>query len=202
VVGVPQLKPTLTEAEYLRWENALIEQRHEFVDGEVFAMTGTRKSHNRVVLNLAPKLDALLRDTPCEVFALDVKVRVAAAKAYFYPDIVVSCPTDALTDDDPLVIESPKVIIEVASPSTSDYDLMGKFARYRLSPTLMEYVLISPDHHDLIVHRRLADGQWVVADSAAPNTLELRSIDVTIPFAEIFANVTYVEPPSDDRSLR
>lgn len=196
-MGLPQLTPTLSEADYLRWENSLIEQRHEFVDGEVFAMTGTRKSHNRVVLNLAPKLDALLRDTPCEVFALDVKVRVAAAKAYFYPDIVVTCPGDALTDQDPLVIESPKVIVEVASPSTSEYDLMGKFARYRLSLTLMEYVLISADHHDLIVHRKLPDGQWVVAEPATPNTLELKSIEVSIPFSEIFANVVYVAPPPE-----
>jgi Uma2 family endonuclease len=198
-VGLPQRKPKLTEAEYLSRENSLVEQRHEFVDGEVFAMTGTRKSHNRVVLNLAPKLDVLLRDTPCEVFAIDVKVRVAAANAYFYPDIVVTCPQDALTDTDPLIIDSPKVIVEVASPSTSEYDLMGKFARYRMSPTLMEYVLISADHHDLIVHRKLADGQWVVADAATPSTLELKSIEVSIPFSEIFANVVYVAPPERER---
>ena len=194
-MGLPQLKPKLTETEYLNWENSLIEQRHEFVDGEVFAMTGTRKSHNRVVLNLAPKLDALLRDTPCEVFALDVKVRAVEAKAYLYSGIVVTCPDEALVEDDPLVIDSPKVIVEVASPSTSEYDLMGKFARYRLSPTLMEYVLISADHHDLIVHRKLADGQWVVAEATTPETLELKSIDVKIPFADIFANVAYIAPP-------
>ena len=196
-MGLPQLKPKLTETEYLSWENSLIEQRHEFVDGEVFAMTGTRKSHNRVVLNFAPKLDALLRDTPCELFALDVKVRVEEAKAYFYPDIVVTCPDEALVEDDPLVIDSPKVIVEVASPSTCEYDLMGKFARYRLLPTLMEYVLISADHHDLIVHRKLADGQWVVAEATPPETLELKSIDVKIPFAEIFANVACIAPPSE-----
>ena len=194
-MGLPQLKPKHTKTEYLNCENSLIEQRHEFVDGEVFAMTGTRKSHNRVVLNLAPKLDALLRDTPCEVFALDVKVRAVEAKAYLYPGIVVTCPDEALVEDDPLVIDSPKVIVEVASPSTSEYDLMGKFARYRLSPTLMEYVLISADHHDLIVHRKLADGQWVVAEATTPETLELKSIDVKIPFADIFANVAYIAPP-------
>ena len=196
-MGLPQLKSKLTEAEYLKWENSLIEQRHEFVDGEVFAMTGTRKSHNRVVLNLAPKLDALLRDTPCEVFALDIKVRVAAAKAYFYPDIVVTCPGEALAEDDPLVIDAPKVIIEVASPSTSEYDLMGKFARYRLSPTLMEYVLISADHHDLIVYRKIADGQWIIANTTTPDTHELTSIGVSVTFADIFANVVYVEPPPE-----
>jgi Uma2 family endonuclease len=196
-VGLPQLKPKLTEAEYLSWENSLVELRHEFVDGEVFAMTGTRKSHNRVVLNLAPKLDVLLSDTPCEVFAIDVKVRVAAANAYFYPDIVVSCPHDALSDSDPLVIDSPRVIFEVASPSTSEYDLMGKFARYRLSTTLMEYVLISPDHHDLIVYRKQPEGQWVVAEAAKSEMLELKSLDVAISFADIFANVVYVAPPPE-----
>ncbi len=196
-MGLPQLKPRLTEVEYLKWENSSIEQRHEYVDGEVFAMTGTRKSHNRVVLNLAPRLDAALLGTPCEVFAIDVKVRVAAAKAYFYPDIVVACPDQALDEDDPLVIDSPKVIIEVASPSTSEYDAMGKFARYRLSPTLLEYVLISADNHDLTVHRKQADGQWVIADAVVPQTLELKSLELSIPFAEIFANVRYVAPPTD-----
>ena len=196
-MGLPQLKPRLTEAQYLSWENSLGGQRHEFVDGEIFAMTGTRKSHNRVVLNLAPKLDAMLRGTPCEVFAIDVKVRVAEANAYFYPDIVVACPDQALEEDDPLVIDSPKVISEVASPSTSEYDAMGKFARYRLSPTLMEYVLISADNHDLTVHRKQADGQWVIADASIPQTLELKSLGLSIPFAEIFANVRYVVPPTD-----
>lgn len=196
-MGLPQLKPRLTEAEYLTWENSLIEQRHEFVDGEVFAMTGTRKSHNRVVLNLAPRLSSMLLGTPCEVFAIDVKVRVAEANAYFYPDIVVACRNHALDEEDPLVVDSPKVIIEVASPSTSEYDAMGKFARYRLSSTLMEYVLVSADHHDLTVYRKQTDGQWVIADASTPQTLELKSLEISVPFTEIFANVRYVAPSTE-----
>ncbi len=199
-MAVPQPIELMSTEQYLAWENALGDGRHEFVDGEVFAMTGTSINHNEATLNLIVALRHALADTPCRVFGMDIKVRVNAANAVFYPDIVVTCSEADFSRQGPGIVEAPKVIVEVASPSTSDYDLMGKFARYRLSPTLMEYVLVSADHHDLIVHRKLADGQWVVAETTTPNTLELRSIEVNIPFADIFANVAYVAlPPERDR---
>jgi Uma2 family endonuclease len=183
--------------QYLAWENAFVQGRHEFVGGEVFAMTGTSMNHNEATLNLIGALRRALSGTPCRAFGMDIKVRIDAANAFFYPDIVVGCDAADFSRDGPGLIESPKVIVEVASPSTSEYDAMGKFARYRLSPTLMEYVLISADNHDLTVYRKQADGQWVIADASIPQTLELRSLELSIPFAEIFANVRYVAPPTD-----
>ncbi len=196
-MALPQQSERISDEQYLAWENAFVQGRHEFVDGEVFAMTGTSMNHNEATLNLIGALRGALAGTPCRVFGMDIKVRVVAANAFFYPDIVVACDAVDFLRDGPGIIESPKVIVEISSPSTSDYDLMGKFARYRLSPTLMEYVLISADNHDLTVHRKQADGQWVIADASIPQTLELKSLDLNIPFAEIFANVRYVAPPTD-----
>lgn len=196
-MGLPQPLARMSDQQYLAWENAFVQGRHEFVDGEVFAMTGTSMNHNEATLNLIGTLRRALVGSPCRAFGMDIKVRVAAANAFFYPDIVVACDAQDFSREGPGIIESPKVVIEVASPSTSEYDAMGKFARYRLSPTLMEYVLISADNHDLTVHRKQADGQWVIADASTPQTLELKSLELSIPFAEIFANVRYLAPPTD-----
>ncbi len=196
-MGLPQPLERMSVEHYLDWENAFVQGRHEFVDGEVFAMTGTSMNHNEATLNLIGALRRALAGSPCRAFGMDIKVRVAAANAYFYPDIVVACDALDFLREGPGVIESPKVVIEIASPSTSEYDAMGKFARYRLSPTLLEYVLISADNHDLTVYRKQSNGQWVIADAAVPQTLELASLELSIPFAEIFANVRYVAPPTD-----
>ena len=79
----------MSDEQYLAWENAFVQGRHEFVDGEVFAMTGTSMNHNEATLNLIGALRGALAGTPCRVFGMDIKVRVAAANAFFYPDIVV-----------------------------------------------------------------------------------------------------------------
>ena len=137
-------KSKMTASEFLAWENSLSDVRHEFVEGEVFAMTGTTRQHNRVVINLVGALDRALQGTPCSVFAVDIKVRVEAANAYFYPDLVITCSEKDLDVSGPAVLTEPSVIIEVSAPSTAECDKAGQFVRYCMLPSLNEYAILAP----------------------------------------------------------
>ena len=186
----------MTASEFLSWENSLSDVRHEFVGGEVFAMTGTMRQHNEVVMNLVMQLRPALNGTPCRVFAVDIKVRVEAANAYFYPDLVITCSEKDLDVSGPAVLTEPSVIIEVSSPSTAEYEVAGKFSRYRMLPSLKEYVIVAPLTHGATVFRRLDNGHWEVISEESHLTLS--AIDFTCPFTELFANVAYVAPELRD----
>ncbi|HNK33121.1 MAG TPA: Uma2 family endonuclease, partial [Plasticicumulans sp.] len=134
-MSVPATRMSL--AAFLDWE-ATQPERHEYVRGEVFAMTGASDRHNLVAGNLYMLLRTHLRGSPCQVFISDMKVRVDAADAIFYPDLLVTC--SASDRSDRLAKRDPVVIVEVLSPSTAGYDLSAKFAHYRRLASLQEYV--------------------------------------------------------------
>ena len=187
-------KPKMTASEFLAWENSLSDARHEFVEGEVFAMTGTTRQHNEVVMNLVMQLRTALNGTPCRVFAIDIKVRVEAANAFFYPDLVITCSEKDLDVNGPAVLTEPSVIIEVSSPSTAEYDVAGKFSRYRMLPSLKEYIIVAPLSHGATVFRKQDNGHWEVISELTH--LNIGTIDFSCPFTELFANVAYVPPES------
>ena len=187
-------KPKMTASEFLAWENSLSDARHEFVEGEVFAMTGTTRQHNEVVMNLVMQLRTALNGTPCRVFAIDIKVRVEAANAFFYPDLVITCSEKDLDVNGPAVLTEPSVIIEVSSPSTAEYDVAGKFSRYRMLPSLKEYIIVAPLSHGATVFRKQDNGHWEVISELTH--LNIGTIDFSCPFSELFANVAYVPPES------
>jgi Uma2 family endonuclease len=117
----------MTAAEYLAWEPTQ-EGRHEYWDGEVFAMSGGTRNHNRISGNFFRLLDDALSDRNCDVYIADVKIQVEIGRKYFYPDVVVTCDDG---DDDTQYVRSPCLIIEVLSPSTEAIDRGAKFAKYR-----------------------------------------------------------------------
>ncbi|WP_029010667.1 Uma2 family endonuclease [Azospirillum halopraeferens] len=147
-------KPRLSPDEYLALERTA-EVRHEYVDGEVFAMVGSSRRHGRIVMRLLTLLAPQADRRGCEITASDVKVHVEAANAYYYPDIVVACDP---ADDDPYVVRAPALIVEVLSDSTERTDRLERRAAYRTIPSLREYVLIAQDEPRVEIHRRTADG--------------------------------------------
>lgn len=154
------------------------EFRHEYVDGEVYAMVGTSKVHSRIVLNLAIALNDAVRGGPCDVFINDVKVRVEAANAYYYPDVVVACDPG---DDDPYVSHAPTVVVEVLSPSTEATDRRYKRPDYQKIPSVREILLVAQDERLVELYRRTDEG-WlveIVRDQGAV-TLESLGIEVTL----------------------
>jgi Uma2 family endonuclease len=181
-MGLPIAKLTLTE--FMAWE-ADQPDRHEFYRGEVFAMVGGTARHNRVILNLAARLAEHMDGTGCQVFAETMKVQLAN-EAVLYPDVLVTCGK-ALAGDEQ-VVNDPKLIIEVLSPSTMGYDKRNKFILYRSLASLREYVLIDPASREVEVFA-LTPGGWLLSDQTRATELTLSSVGAHLPMAAVFKGV-------------
>jgi Uma2 family endonuclease len=183
----------MTAEEYLIWEPTQ-EDRYEYWDGEVVAMSGATRNHNRISLNVSKLLDDALIDRPCEVYMVDVKVQVELGRKFFYPDVVVTCDE---RDQDPRFVQFPCLIIEILSPSTEAIDRGIKFAHYRKFTALQEYVLVQVEQPVVEVFRRSEAGQWVLSEYALDDRLKLESVGVEIAIADLYRQVKF-EPSSPD----
>lgn len=176
----------LSAEEFLIWEEAQAE-KHEFVAGEVFAMTGARQDHVLVSGNIYAALKQRLRGTPCRAYIADMKLHVNAADAFFYPDAMVSCHAeDKLAKQ---FLSHPTLIVEVLSESTADYDRGGKFVAYRKLDSLQEYLIVDIDNRRLECFRRTNDSDWLLHDYVGEVDCELTSLGFKLPLAEIFEDI-------------
>jgi Uma2 family endonuclease len=175
------------ETDYLNNE-AFSPTKHEYVSGEIFAMAGASKRHGTLALNMAISLRQHLRGQPCAVWIADIKVRVHADSAYYYPDVVVTCdPTDLSADAPKDYVEAPKLIVEVLSDSTESIDRREKLLSYRRLPSLNEYVLIDQNKAWVEVFRRTPTG-WMQEVYQAGDVIHLASADLALPMAELYAD--------------
>jgi Uma2 family endonuclease len=177
--------PVLTLSEFLTWENDQPD-KHEFHRGEVFAMTGGRRSHGRVLVNMTRHLSVHLDGSGCQVFADSMKLQVAD-DTILYPDVFVTCDKADLATDQ--VFVAPKLVVEILSPSTQAYDRSQKFALYRRIPALQEYLLIDPETRRVEAFRKSADGLWVFHDMSDGDALESPCIGVRISLVDVFAGI-------------
>ena len=185
-MGQAAQKTIFTAADYLAWESAQLD-RHEFLDGEVFAMAGAEDRHVTVSMNLAFALRQHLSGSPCRTYMSDMRLHVAAANSYFYPDVLVTCsPLDLASA---MVKTEPKLIAEVLSPSTAAYDRGVKFSHYRRLASLEEYVLIDLDTRSTDCFRKGDDGLWVLHPLARGETVSLASVALELSAAQLFAEV-------------
>lgn len=191
-----QLKSYLTPELYLELERQS-ETRHEYFDGEVFAMSGGSMAHSRLAVNLCFHLSLQLVDRPCEVVNSDMRVKVQATELYTYPDVSVVCGEPLLEDNRQDTLLNPLVIIEVLSPSTEGYDRGVKFDHYRQIPSLMEYVLVSQTEVRVERYLRLPNGEWSlkVATGLAAE-LSLPSLQVSLKLSDVYHKVTLPPPPT------
>lgn len=173
--------------DYLAAERQCRDERHEYVDGEVFAMTGASWEHNLITSNLTRELSQALKRRPCFVLSNDMRVRVESANAGTYPDVAVVCGDPGFHDDRRDTVTNPTLLIEVLSPSSEGYDRGGKFASYRQLPSLRQYVLVAQDRIAVDVLTRETDQRWVLtAYDTLDQTLVLDAIDCTLPMAEVY----------------
>ncbi len=163
----------MTPQEYLEWETTQ-DLKHEYIDGEVLAMTGGTIPHNLVAGNLYALLKSHLRGKGCRVLIADVKVQISAAGPYCYPDVMVSC--DERDRNAVKLIQHPCLIVEVLSPSTEAYDRGEKFRRYRQLPTLQDYVLIDSTQISVDRFSRLSNHRWELQSYGQGEMLHLPSI--------------------------
>ena len=185
-MGQAAQKTVFTATDYLVWESGQLE-RHEFLDGEVFAMAGAEDRHVTVSMNLAFALRQHLSGSPCRTFMSDMRLQVAAANSYFYPDVLVTC--SALDLASPMVKTEPKLIAEVLSPSTAAYDRGLKFSHYRSLASLEEYLVIDLDTRSTDCYRKGTDGLWVLHPFARGETVALASVALELSPAQLFAEV-------------
>jgi len=161
------------------------EVRHEYVDGELFAMSGASRSHNTVVTNLTTALTNHLDGGPCRVASSDMKVRTGTGERYYYPDVIVSCGPVGDEPDD-YTETRPSVIVEVLSPSTAQIDRREKRLGYQSIASLREYVLVDIEQRrvEVFVRDGVHDG-WTVHTVEDDETMTLASIDCHLEVARL-----------------
>jgi Uma2 family endonuclease len=186
------MTPTrMTPDEYLAWESTQ-QGRHEYIGGEVFAMTGAPLNHNRIVGNVLVFLRQALRGLPCEAFCTDVKLMVGASREYLYPDALVTCDPRDRADGTALSVSHPWLVVEVLSDSTAAYDRGAKFERYRRVESLTHYLLVEQTRPYAELFRKNAQGEWVLQPLSGTETLHIeRPHDFDWPMATLFEGVPF-----------
>jgi Uma2 family endonuclease len=191
---------TLDESDYLTGE-ALSPIRHEYVDGHVYAMAGASKAHNLIAGNIFSRLRQHLRGSPCRAFVADMKVKVEASRAYYYPDVVVTCAGQDTAASGPRdYLTAPALIVEVLSETTENIDRREKMRAYGLIDSLREYLLVDSRKAQAELYRKRAEGgwdQWIVTPE---DTLTLDSVMLDLTVAELYEDTDLVAQEHRTRS--
>lgn len=164
------------------------EVKHEFLDGQIWAMAGGILEHAQLAANVIGELRSRLGGQPCKVFSADARIRVAATGLATYPDVVVICGTIERDPDDANTATNPTVIVEVLSDSTEAYDRGDKFAHYRQLPSLRAYVLVSQHERRIEVFRRNADESWTLEDARPGGEARIPDL-CAVAVAAVYADV-------------
>jgi Uma2 family endonuclease len=184
-------RPKLTEDEYLALERRS-EVKHEFIDGAMVVMSGASPVHVLIVSNLVAELHSQLKNRECSVYASDLRVKIQKSGRYTYPDVSVVCGRLELATEQQDTLLNPRVLIEVLSESTKDYDRGEKFEHYRSIPSFAEYLLVAQDRHHVEHYIRQGDGRWLLEETdAVADSVELESIQCRLALADIYAKVRF-----------
>ena len=187
MVAIRDNTSIFTPEEYFAWEEQQLE-RHELIDGEVYAMTGGTVNHSRIGLKFGALLDNHLSGTNCQTLNSDCRVNIVQSNNYTYPDVSVTC--DERDRTTAKYISYPCLIIEVLSFSTEAYDRGGKFRMYRQNLILQDYVLVSSEKIEIDLYRKTESGSWEIINYQAGDTIELKSVNLTFPIERIYEGIT------------
>jgi Uma2 family endonuclease len=191
-MSVPRKLQRLSVTEYLEAEKDS-PVRHEFIDGQIYAMAGASDRHNRIAGNFYNRLDDHLGDGRCEPFISDMKVWVSET-VFYYPDIVVACDGPGA---DAYYRKQPRLIIEVSSPSTERIDRSEKLLAYKHVKSLKEYVIVSQDRVHIEVCRRGRGNRWTwEVLTKLDDELRLESVGLTLTVGQVYRRV---RPPQRTR---
>ena len=189
----PATTVRMSYAEYLAAES-VAETRHEFLNGEVWAMAGGTPEHSALAAAVIRELGVALRGKPCRVYTSDVRVRVLATGLSTYPDVTVVCGAAETAAEDPDALVNPVVLVEVLSDSTEAYDRGTKAAHYRRIPSIQAYVLVSQREPLIELYRR-RDDRWELIEARPGEWLALPVLDVRLDVQAIYANPFEAQSP-------
>lgn len=187
--ALPDSSMVLNEAEYLTFERDS-QIRHEYLDGQVYDMTGASRAHNLICTNIVAALHPQLLQTPCEIYQSDMRVKVATL--YAYPDVTVACQSPQFADDSFDTLLNPVLLIEVLSPSTEGFDRGAKFQHYREIDSLREYLLVSQSSPRIERYLKQSSGVWTLTDAIEIDaSLELESIEALLRLQDVYNKVKF-----------
>jgi Uma2 family endonuclease len=188
MVASPQ-NTYISPEEYLQLEEKS-DLKHEYIDGEVYAMTGATDAHVTVAGNLFALLRSYLRGSECRVYISDMKAQIIKLNRYFYPDVMVTC--DSRDRETITYKQYPKIIVEVLSDSTEAFDRGDKFADYQTIESLEEYVLINSKRQRVECFRRNNEGLWVLQSYTVEHqNFQLKNIDFTGKMSLLYEDVVF-----------
>ncbi|HZT98362.1 MAG TPA: Uma2 family endonuclease [Ktedonobacteraceae bacterium] len=182
-------RSTMSVEEYLALDRNSFETRYEYIDGQVYMLAGGTANHSIIKVNTISLLRTLLRGSPCHVYDSDMRVRVSETR-YVYPDASVSCDSRDIGEID--ILHSPRLVVEVLSPSTEARDRRRKLGYYRACPTIQEYMLVDTHRQAVDLHRRRGN-LWVLSSFGPGQQVELESLNVHFPVSALYEDVILPE---------
>jgi Uma2 family endonuclease len=187
------LQKTYTPAEYLELEDKA-EFRSEYRDGEIVPMAGGTTNHNRISLNVATNLTFSLKGQNYEVYMSDVRLWIPQNRQYTYPDVILIQGEPTYLENTTSTVTNPRLIVEVLSKSTGNYDRSEKFDYYRSIPTLHEYILIDQSRYHVIQYVKANEQQWLMTNyNQAEGIVKLGSVDLALSLNDIYDRVNFAE---------
>ena len=188
MIATPQFS-NLTLEEYLQLE-AKSDIKHEYIDGEVYAMAGATDTHVTIAGNIFALLLSHLRGSGCRVYISDLKVRIESKNRFYYPDVLVTC--EDRDRENSTFKQFPSLIIEVLSDSTEAFDRGDKFADYQSLPSLQEYVLVNTKKARIECFRRTKEGLWLLQFYKLEDSkFDLTSVDFTGEISDVYEQVDF-----------
>ncbi|MDB9535441.1 Uma2 family endonuclease [Dolichospermum planctonicum CS-1226] len=188
---ISQFQPYISIEEYLQAEKSS-PIKHEYIQGQIYAMAGASDAHVTITANLVALLRNHIRGTGCRLYVADMKARIESLDIFYYPDIMVTC--DSRDTQFEYFKRYPNLIIEVLSPSTEALDRGDKFSDYQELDTLQEYVLVSQNRQRIDCFRRNSEERWVLYSYRGNQQLELTSVNFSCPLADVYEDVAF--PPN------
>ncbi len=182
----PAQKLRMTYAEYLAFEQSA-PTKHEFADGEIWAMSGGTITHARLITNVTVALAGMLRGGSCRPYSSDARIYVEALGDGLYPDVSVVCGEVKTVAADPDGITNPTLLVEVLSPTTEAYDRGKKFERYQALPSLKHYVLVAQTETRVEHYRRNDDGTWTYSSHGPGDRVFIDAIGGALMVDEVYA---------------
>jgi Uma2 family endonuclease len=187
------LQKTYTPAEYLELEEKA-EFRSEYRDGEIVPMAGGTTRHNEISLNVATNLRFGLKGQNYRVYMSDVRLWIPPNRQYTYPDVMLIQDEPIYWENTTSTVTNPRLIVEVLSKSTGNYDRSEKFDYYRSIPTLQEYILIDQSRYHVIQYVKANEEQWLMTNyNQAEGIVKLGSVDLVLSLHDIYDRVNFDE---------
>jgi Uma2 family endonuclease len=183
MIAIKENLPQLSPEEYFIWEEKQL-NKHEYIDGEVYAMSGGSVNHGRIAIKFTAMFDAHLDNSSCIIGNSDIKLNIVETTNYTYPDASVTCDErDKATTQ---YITYPCLIVEVLSNSTEAYDRGGKFRMYRKNPILRDYLLVSSTKIEMDLYHKNDAGDWIIINYKEGDIIELKSINLSFPIEQVY----------------